>query len=88
MTIPSPLLLYREDAARNMARFYHLSIEPTLFGEVALVRAWGRFGTRGRQMLEFHDGEAEARRAFEKWARRKRQRGYSMHFRQEEEEHG
>lgn len=33
------LVLERRDPALNMARFYVLSIEPTLFGDAALVRA-------------------------------------------------
>ena len=37
----------RIDDARNMARYYTLSIQPTLFGEVAVVRCWGRIGARG-----------------------------------------
>ncbi|WP_461324638.1 WGR domain-containing protein [Bradyrhizobium diazoefficiens] len=28
-----------------MARFYVLTIEPTLFGDTALVREWGRLAT-------------------------------------------
>ncbi|MGY4437513.1 WGR domain-containing protein [Bradyrhizobium sp. LM2.3] len=36
------LVLERRDPARNMARFYVLTIEPTLFGDTALVREWGR----------------------------------------------
>jgi hypothetical protein len=32
-------------ASRNMARFYVLAIEPTLFDEMALVREWGRIGS-------------------------------------------
>ena len=30
-----------------MARFYAISVEPTLFAETALVRRWGRIGTSG-----------------------------------------
>ena len=78
MQAPSPLLLYRRDATRNMARFYHLSIEPTLFGDVALVRAWGRIGTHGRQIIEMHRDDSA--RAFDKIALSKRKRGYSMHL--------
>lgn len=37
-------ILRRIDRARNMARFYALGVEPTLFGEFALVREWGRIG--------------------------------------------
>ena len=42
------LVLERRNASRNMARFYVLAIEPTLFGEMALVREWGRIGSWGR----------------------------------------
>ena len=43
---PSPTIrLERLDHRRNISRFYRLSIEPTLFGGVALVREWGRIGT-------------------------------------------
>ena len=41
------LVLERRNASRNMARFYVLAIEPTLFGEMALVREWGRIGSMG-----------------------------------------
>ena len=40
--------LTRTDPARNMARFYQLDVQPTLFGEYALVREWGRIGSGGR----------------------------------------
>ncbi|WP_310220372.1 WGR domain-containing protein [Neorhizobium sp. 2083] len=43
-----------------MARFYALAVQPTLFGEVSLVRAWGRIGTRGQQMVHLFDNEGEA----------------------------
>ncbi|MCF1450856.1 WGR domain-containing protein [Agrobacterium vitis] len=43
-----------------MARFYALAVQPTLFGEVSLARAWGRIGTRGQQMLLLFDNENQA----------------------------
>lgn len=50
---PSPndetVVLRRIEPERNMARFYVLTLEPTLFGEVAVMRHWGRLGTRGRR---------------------------------------
>ena len=70
------LVLERRDAARNMARFYVLSIEPTLFGGAALVREWGRLGTRGRRRLDLFQEEAVAREALSDWLARKLQRGY------------
>src|SRR5436305_600048 len=44
------LVLERRDDSWNMARYYVLSIEPTLFGESALVREWGRIGSHGRRL--------------------------------------
>jgi len=35
------LVLERVDRTKNMARYYVLSVEPTLFAESALVRRWG-----------------------------------------------
>ncbi|MDZ5695967.1 MULTISPECIES: WGR domain-containing protein [Phyllobacteriaceae] len=71
-----PLLLKRIDPRRNMARFYLLSIEPTLFGPVALRRNWGRLGTWGRQRLELHEDEAAARNAQARLLARKLKKGY------------
>ena len=48
------LVLERVDRAKNMARFYVLSIEPTLFEDFALVRRWGRIGSAGRERLDRH----------------------------------
>lgn len=70
------LVLERRDPARNMARFYVLTIEPTLFGDTALVREWGRLGQRGRRRLDLFDGHVQAVEALESWLRRKTRRGY------------
>lgn len=40
--------LERIDRARNMARYYRLSIAETLFGGWTVVREWGRIGSRGQ----------------------------------------
>ena len=40
--------LTRIDPARNMARFYTMALQPTLFGEWAPLREWGRIGSAGR----------------------------------------
>jgi len=69
--------LHRIDAARNMARFYALDVQPDLFGGVALVKQWGRIGARGRVSSEHHADEASALDALEKQAERKRRRGYA-----------
>ena len=43
--------LTRTDPARNMARFYTMALQPTLFGEWALLKEWGRIGSAGRLCL-------------------------------------
>ena len=70
------LTLYRIEPARNMARFYALSLEPTLFGGLSLTRRWGRVGTAGRQIVELHADRPAALAALEKWRRAKHRRGY------------
>lgn len=71
-----PLHFRRYDASRNMARFYCLSVERTLFGDAALVREWGRIGTRGQRRLDLYADGAEAEAAYAKLAAAKMRRGY------------
>ncbi|MCB8823535.1 WGR domain-containing protein [Microvirga rosea] len=70
------LVLERCEPDVNMARFYVLSVEPSLFGEIALVREWGRIGTIGRRKIELHENESSAMESLETWLRRKQRRGY------------
>ncbi|GMO50294.1 WGR domain-containing protein [Bradyrhizobium ottawaense] len=72
-----PLHLRRIDTTRNMRRFYLLSIQPTLFGGVSLIRDWGRIGTTGQTMVQTFDASAEAGEAFGRLERAKRRRGYT-----------
>lgn len=73
---PSPLHLTRRDPARNMARFYEISLQPTLFGEVALRRHWGRIGTGGQVLLQTFASPAAAASAQARLTEAKRRRGY------------
>ena len=74
---PSPTIcLERLDRRRNISRFYRLSIEPTLFGGVALVREWGRIGTDGCRRLDLFVTDSTARRALKRLADIKASRGY------------
>ena len=75
--LPSPVHFQRVDTSRNMARFYTLSLEPTLFGDVAVLRQWGRIGTRGRQASSLHASMAEAQTVLARQIARRRRRGYS-----------
>ena len=77
-TLLQVLVPERVDRARNMARFYVLSIEPTLFDDLALVRRWGRIGTLGRQRIDLHPSRPVAQIELKKWLDRKRRRGYQL----------
>ncbi len=66
----------RTDARRNMARFYALSIEPTLFGEFCLVRRWGRIGTHGQRKMMSFVSNTEAAAQLAEIHRQKTRRGY------------
>jgi predicted DNA-binding WGR domain protein len=70
------LVLDRRDPGANMARFYVLSIEASLFGDVALIREWGRIGTAGQRKIELHSSEGSAMKALEVWLHRKQRWGY------------
>ena len=70
------VILRRVDPELRIAQFYSLLIERDLFGEVRLVRAWGRIGTQGSERVQVFDNEFEARKALEVLARAKRRRGY------------
>lgn len=72
----TPIYLERIDASRNMARFYAMFVQPTLFGELSLIRNWGRIGARGRSKVEtFPDREGLVMARLQ-LARKKRGRGY------------
>jgi predicted DNA-binding WGR domain protein len=73
---PYHLYIERTDAEKNMARFYALSIEPTLFGAPCLTRRWGRIGTRGQTMVHHFERERDAVSFFLALLPAKRARGY------------
>lgn len=70
------LYIERTDATKNMARFYALSIEATLFGTPCLTRRWGRIGSIGQSMVHHFDHEDEAVSMFLDLLRAKKARGY------------
>ncbi|MCP4561871.1 MAG: WGR domain-containing protein [Bosea sp.] len=72
------LVLDRTEPEHNMARFYVLSIEPTLFGDAALVREWGRWGRTSRRRLDLYGDVLEAAEALDDWLVRKTRRGYRL----------
>lgn len=78
-TMTAVLHLIRRDAARSLARFYRRELCPTLFGEVVLVRQWGRIGTSGRRSETVVADQEEGRAVLSRWSRQKRARGYSIY---------
>ena len=68
--------LHRIDPARNMARFYRMSSTPSLFGDICLVREWGRIGRPGRIRIDLYERAEEAIAAREALSPVKRRRGY------------
>ena len=73
---PYHLYIERVDPERNMARFYLLTIEPTLFGTPRLVRRWGRIGTAGQAKVHHFEHEEDAVCLFLDLLRIRRSRGY------------
>jgi predicted DNA-binding WGR domain protein len=58
--------LYRIDPARNMQRYYHLDIQPDLFGSHCLIHEWGRIGRSGQVRITPYQTRDEAQKAFQK----------------------
>ncbi len=61
----------------NVAREGCTTFEPSLYGDAALVRAWGRIGSLGRQRLDLYATADAAGEALEVWLARKMRRGYA-----------
>lgn len=72
----TPVHLIHVNPELNMARFYGIEIQPTLFGEMSVLRSWGRIGTKGRGMMVTYEDAAQATEAFLKLDKQKRRRGY------------
>ncbi|ULJ82757.1 WGR domain-containing protein (plasmid) [Rhizobium sp. C104] len=72
---PYHLYIERTEPERNMARFYAVSIEPTLFGDTCLTRRWGRIGGKGQMKVHHFAQEKEAVELFLDLVRQKRHRG-------------
>lgn len=84
---PYHLRVQRIDPAKNMARFYALSIEPTLFGDTSLIRNWGRIGTHGQWRVDLFAHETQAVDHFLELLRKKRRKGYTLVTRRDELRH-
>ena len=66
------------DPAENRRRFYDLTWQPTLFGEGALVRSWGRQGQPGTTRATFYPDRACAAAEVRQVVRRRLAHGYRV----------
>jgi len=71
------IYLTKIDPVENEARFYVLDVQPTLFGEWALVKEWGRIGSEGEQHMTWFDEEREACDALSREVKKRWRRGYA-----------
>jgi predicted DNA-binding WGR domain protein len=73
------IVLHRKEPAKNISRFYALSVEQTLFGYIAAVRRWGRIGSHGQRQELWFSAADQAQKQLAAWARAKAARGYLPH---------
>ena len=60
----------------NQRRFYAMTAIPTLFGEWAVMREWGRIGSSGTLRSDLYPDEGQAVTALHDIAIKKQRRGY------------
>jgi len=70
------IYLTKRDAAKNMARFYALDVQPTLFGDWALVKEWGRIGRAGQGRSSLYGERVQAEAMLGRELDRRIKRGY------------
>ena len=68
--------LTRIDPHQNMARWYEVEVQPTLFGEFALERYWGRIGHSGQSKKQSFADEKDAEEMATRIKSAKTRRGY------------
>lgn len=66
----------RRDPARNMNRFYRVTVTRDLFGKTVLLREWGRIGVYSRLRAEEKRSITEANRDAAALVAQKLRRGY------------
>ncbi len=75
---PASIRLEKRKPAENLAQFYVLRIQPTLFGQWALQKYWGRIGSQGHQSSIWFETEDDAQTALTHLEAQKKQRGYNL----------
>ena len=75
---PNQVRLTQDVPIANRHRYYLMRTLPTLFGDWALLREWGRIGSPGRVRRDSHRTESDAVIALTKLANQKHRRGYAL----------
>ncbi len=75
---PAAIRLEKRDQSKNLACFYVLRIQPTLFGQWALQKCWGRIGSQGCESSLWFETEDEALDALITLESQKKRCGYRL----------
>jgi len=75
---PDRIKLRRIDPAKNMRRFYLMTVQRDLFGGATLIKEWGRIGYAGKLQRSHHSDEGQAVDALATLAQQKFKRGYRI----------
>ena len=70
------IYLERREPARNIQRFYTITVTRTLFDGWAVIREWGRIGQPGTVRETWFETESAAIEAGARVRQRKEKRGY------------
>ena len=68
--------LEKQQAAKNVFRYYRMEVSVNLFGEWTLHREWGRIGRGGRNRMDWFASKDQAEAALISQETLKRKRGY------------
>ncbi|MCX4027578.1 WGR domain-containing protein [Endozoicomonas sp. SM1973] len=72
------ICLKLSDPETNTHKFYTLLIQKDLFGNWALLRQWGRVGTKGAVKVDTFDSYEKALIALERVKHEKLRKGYTL----------
>ncbi len=61
---------------QNRYRFYHITIQPGLFGNFCLIRRWGRVGNKGRSLSRSFETIEELYKKVNRLVKMRERRGY------------
>ena len=70
------MLLTRVDPSCNIRRFYSVALATSLFGQVGVVRQWGRIGSQGQSRTDWYEDVGPAIASRQTLLAWKRRRGY------------